>query len=124
MARTPKQPIIGTVRYVSKRGTEVHIEGDTRRYRGVKTYLTDDERCMTKAVFSLVKPGDIIVMHWGGFANLNIRHVRFAYWNEEAREVKERDQMRRITRLQKYAAGACCDTCRKLVAEYRAETGA
>ena len=112
MGRTPKQPIIGTVSYVSKRGTEVHLEGDTRRYRGIKDYLSDDPACKTRPVFALVKPGDIVIMHWGGFANLNIRQIRFMYWNEEARTLKERDHMRALFTRQRYAAGACCDTCK------------
>ena len=76
-----KAPITGTVVHVSKRGTEVHLAADPKRYRGYKQtpYHDDtiDPRCKTAPIFKWygIRPGDVVTLHWCGFAYLNIASV-------------------------------------------------
>lgn len=74
-----KSPVIGTVAYVSKRGTEIHLVDDPKRYRGVKASRSWQmlPGCTTYPLFYVhdVQVGDTVRLQWGGFARLNIAAV-------------------------------------------------
>lgn len=76
-----KQPVTGTVEYISKRGTEVRLEGDPKRYRGAKLNAAHRIACKTAPIFRWagVKIGDTVTLHWGGFADLNIIGVNIHF---------------------------------------------
>lgn len=73
MARKVRPPVEGIISYISARGTECHLEGDHRRYRGVKVSHSPGRK--TAAVFLSFLVGQHVRLHWGGFANLNIARV-------------------------------------------------
>lgn len=77
-----KPPVVGTVAYISKRGTEIHLQNDSRRYRGIKLRPEADVRARfpgstTYPIFRIngIAVGDVVCLYWGGFANLNIKSV-------------------------------------------------
>lgn len=75
-----KSPVIGIVTYVSKRGTEVHLAGDPKRYRGEKLHPDLQKHFSGSKTFPIfyfrdVQVGDTVRLYWGGFANLNIAAV-------------------------------------------------
>jgi hypothetical protein len=70
-----KAPVTGIVAHVSKRGTEVRLNGDPKRYRGVKLRpASQTPDCKTTPVFKYagVQVGDEVYLKWGGFADMNI----------------------------------------------------
>jgi hypothetical protein len=71
-----KAPVTGIVTHVSKRGTEVHLMGDLKRYRGFRQRgLLVKPGNKTYPIFKNVRVGDYVRLTWGGFANLNIVRV-------------------------------------------------
>lgn len=70
-----KAPVTGIVAYVSRRGTEIRLLGDPKRYRGTKLHgarIPTDPKCKTANVFRHVEVGDTVRLIWGGFAYMNI----------------------------------------------------
>lgn len=71
-----KTPVVGTVTYISKRGTELHLQNDARRYRGIKL-AARVSGSRTAPIFRTtgIRVGDVVRLSWGGFAKLNISSV-------------------------------------------------
>lgn len=67
-----KPDVTGIVTHVSRKGTEVHLLGDPKRYRGARLAHPGDPKCKTYNVFRHVNVGDTVRLVWGGFANMNI----------------------------------------------------
>lgn len=81
MPRKLKPPVEGVVEYVSRNGTEVHLIGDPKRYRGYarpgwRAPRKDGGRTAPVFKWARVKVGDRVRLHWGGFADLNITRVQ------------------------------------------------